>query len=245
MPQITENTKLKDNFLQKLSEKYGNQRNGIHASNLVYCLRETFARKYMPQPQTLQTLFYFLDGDCRHKGFQGLVPELENEKEVENFGIIGTMDLFSNEQIIEIKSTRAKPRAELSPHYLRQGAYYCLLTGKTKFTLVTQHINHGDIIFYDIEFTSEELSDYSKDMLGGRDILLKAYEEVWNLDIAVDSKEEYGEGLMRIFDSIPMARPSLSWKCNTCLYKSKCYIEKEESKEVEKECVKKGKKKIK
>src|SRR5271157_252995 len=132
MPKITENTNLRDYFLEKLREKYDNEREGTHVSSLVYCLRESFARKYMPLPQNLSSLFYFLDGEQRHKCLQDLIPNLENEKEIKAEGLVGTMDMFcpdQNEhpQIIEIKTTRAKPRAELAPHYLRQGAYYCLL----------------------------------------------------------------------------------------------------------------------
>ena len=82
MPKITENLDLKEYFLQKLKEEYDNQdRTGFHVSSSVYCLREAFCRKYLPVPQTLQTLFYFLDGEQRHKGFQGLVPNLQNEVE--------------------------------------------------------------------------------------------------------------------------------------------------------------------
>jgi CRISPR/Cas system-associated exonuclease Cas4 (RecB family) len=249
MPKLTENTELRDHFIEKLREKYDNERDGTHISSIVYCLRESFARKYMPLPQNLNTLFYFLDGEQRHKGLQGLIPYLENEKEIKAEGLVGTMDMFDpngsvgseyKPEIIEIKTTRAKPRGELAPHYLRQGAYYCILMKKSKFTLVTQHINHGDIIFYDIEFTPEELSDYAKDLYSGRDILQKADEEAFNLNIAVDSQEEYDKGLLIIFGKIPMVRDSMRWKCNMCLYHSFCFIEKEDQ---PKETLKKVKKK--
>ena len=136
MPKITENTELRDNFLRKLREKYDNQREGTHISSLVYCLRESFARKWMPLPQNLTSLFYFLDGEQRHRCLQDLIPNLENEKEIKVDGLVGTMDVFcpdqkESPQIIEIKTTRGAPRRELAPHYLRQGAYYCILMKKT------------------------------------------------------------------------------------------------------------------
>jgi CRISPR/Cas system-associated exonuclease Cas4 (RecB family) len=251
MPKITENTKLRDNFLEKLREKYDNEREGTHISSLVYCLRESFARKYMPLPQNLTTLFYFLDGEQRHTGLQSLISALEREKEIKAEGLVGTIDMFcpdvnehplNSPQIIEIKTTRAKPRGELSPHYLRQGAYYCILMKKTKFTLVTQHINHGDIIFYDIEFTPEELADYAKDLYAGRDILQKADEEVkiWRAEHGFLSPAEASQFLLQVFSKIPMVRDSMRWKCNMCLYHSFCYIEKEDQ---PKETLKKVKKK--
>jgi CRISPR/Cas system-associated exonuclease Cas4 (RecB family) len=254
MPKIIENEVLKNYFIDKLTEEYSNkERNGIHVSDLVYCLRETFCRKYMSVPQTLTTLFYFLDGSQRHKGFQGLVPKLENEKSVENFGISGTLDLFAHDidvygntesTIIEIKSTRAKPRGELSAHYLRQGAYYCILKNTNKFTLVTQHINHGDIIFYDVEFTDEELRLYGGDMVAGRNILLKAYSAadlvLEHFKLNMITEEFKNQMLLEILDTIPMVRDSMRWKCTTCQYRSNCYFDKPV---VEEEPVKKVKKK--
>ena len=247
MPKLTENTELKDHFLEKLREKYDNEREGTHISSLVYCLRESFARKYMPLPLQLQSLSYFLDGEQRHQCLQSLIPKYDSEKEINSEGLIGTMDMFDpkgeGSQIIEIKSTRAKPRAELAPHYLRQGAYYCILMKKTKFTLVTQHINHGDIIFYDIEFTPEELGEYAKDLFGGRDILQKSDA----LALIVMDKVANGifgpidrdTALIKIFSSIPMVRDSMKWKCSSCLYHSFCYIEKSDE---PKETLKKVKK---
>jgi hypothetical protein len=161
------------------------------------------------------------------------VPNLENEKEVQAEGVIGTMDVFNPDvstapQVIEIKSTRAKPRGELPPHYLRQGAYYCIMTGKTKFTLVTQHINHGDIIFYDVEFTEEELSQFYADFISGRDILADAYDKAeYVLKMEKNEANKRSE-LLFIFDRIPMCRDSIRWKCNSCLYHSLCYISEPE-----------------
>jgi len=241
MPKITENTALRDYFLEKLRLKYDVEREGIHISGLVYCLRETFARKYMPMPQSLTSLFYYLDGDQRHKGFQGLVPNLQNEVEVKNKDLVGTLDLFGKyidsteslekpiDDIIEIKSTRAKPRGELPPHYLRQGAYYCLMMGKKTFTLCTQHINHGDIVFLDIEFTDDELNAYQMDMVGGRDLLQQSYDRVDRIAKNVPETLRR-KALLAIFDNLPMCRESMRWKCTNCLYHGLCYIDKEEGK---------------
>lgn len=239
MPKITENTSLRDEFLERLRVKYTIEREGIHVSGLIYCLRETFARKYMPLPLQLQSLFYYLDGEQRHSCLQGLVPNLQNEMEINNDGLIGTMDLFNPDpndtvpKVIEIKSTRAKPRSELAPHYLRQGAYYCLLTNTKKFTLVTQHINHGEIIFYDIEFTDEELSDFYVDMIGGRDQLAKAYLQAKGALLLTNEGLKRSE-LLKIFDSLPMCRESMRWKCLSCVYHNLCYIDEPGEKKVKK-----------
>ena len=185
------------------------------------------------------------DGEQRHRCLQDLIPALENEKQIKTEGLVATMDVFcpdqkEHPQIIEIKTTRSKPRAELPPHYIRQGAYYCILAGKTKFTLVTQHINYGEIIFYDIEFTEEELREYRKDLFGGRDELQRADRLVALSKDKDLTREEFDKNLLVIFCTLPMVRDSMRWKCNSCLYHSFCYIEREDQ---PKETLKKVKKK--
>lgn len=213
MPNIIINNELHKFFITGLSKKYNErEREGIHVTDLIYCLRKSYFRKCNKVPETLQTLFYFLDGEQRHKGFQGLVPNLKNEVEIENFDIIGTIDIggFDNNPngIIEIKTTRASPAKELPLHYLRQGAYYCLLKKTNKFVLLTQHINHGEIVFLDVEFTKEELKKYKEEMLRDRDLLRKAY-ELENVDI------------------LPLVNDNMKWQCIKCEYNGNCYKKEE------------------
>jgi CRISPR/Cas system-associated exonuclease Cas4 (RecB family) len=233
MPQVTENKELEKYFVDNLTRMYNErERIGIHVSDLVYCLRKPYYRKYVPVSQSLKTLLYFLDGEQRHKGFQGLVPNLENEVEIDNYGIVGTMDLFdpcsivigkcNGMGIIEIKTTRAKPRGIIPPHYLRQGAYYCIVKDTNKFTLMTQHINHSEVVFQDIEFNDEELNVFKEQMLNDKDILAVTFSLV-NVKLKeAKTLEEAQEIILKYAVNIPPAREGMEWMCNNCEYEGNC-----------------------
>ena len=228
MPTITENIKLKQYFLDHLTDMYAKKtRKGVHISDLVYCIRESYLRKYLNKPQNLSSLFFFLDGEQRHKGFQGLVPNLQNEKKVKKFGIEATMDLYNDTEeelskVIEIKTTRAKPKGEIPPHYMRQGAYYCLVRETDHFTLMTQHVNHTDIVFMDVYFTKGELENYYKEMITDYNTLIQAF-HITDMDIRVHKSKPYLDIIKEDMMFVPMVRESMKWKCALCLYHEECF----------------------
>src|SRR3989304_2233784 len=224
MPKIKENKELEQHFLDKLTEKYSKEREGIHVSDLVYCLKESCFRKYIKRPTSIESLMFFLDGEQRHTGFQGLVPNLKNEDRIKKFGIICTNDLFNPDlnapadTIIEIKTTRKKPEGELAPHYLRQGAYYCILRGVRNFTLMTQHVNHHAIVFLDIEFTKKEIDLYKKELLSDYKSLYSVY-QIINDEIKEGmSYEEIQDIILKHVEFLPNIRDNMKWKCVFCLY---------------------------
>lgn len=199
MPRITENKAMRGHFILKLQEKCAPIRTSIHVSDLVYCLRKAYWRRFKNKPLTEKQLQFFLDGHQRHQVLQGLVENLEHEVEVSNFGVVGHLDLMGQHPI-EIKTTRARNNGQKPPHYLRQCAYYCLLTQSESCILVTQYINDGEFTFETIEFSPKELTEYLEEMLERRDGLQKA----------IDRED-------------PFSLPFLDdWQCRYCEFKVDC-----------------------
>ena len=205
---VSENKELKTQFIEKLQEKSAPVRTEIHVSDLTYCLRKAYFRKFENRKLSEQQLIFFLDGHQRHEGLQSLVSDVEAEKTVKKYGVVGHIDLASNNPI-EIKTTRSRPNNNKPPHYFRQMAYYCLLTNSNKCSLITQYINDGFISFEDVEFTEQELDQYLKEMLDSRDRLQKAYDML-----------------------NPKLLPFLAdWQCNKCEFVERCEVIYEETKQ--------------
>ncbi len=202
MPTITENKQLRDFFIQKLQEKCAPVRSEIHVSDLTFCLRKAYWRRFKNRQLTVQQLIFFLDGHQRHEGLQGLVHNLEHEAEVRRYSIVGHLDLAEGKVPVEIKTTRARPNGNKPAHYMRQGAYYCLLTGSDRFHLITQYINDGALTFETVAFTREDLDAYLKDMLMDRDLLQQAYDQ-------------------KNVDALPY--PADDWQCNKCEFRRDCH----------------------
>lgn len=204
MPTITANKEMRDYFIAKLQEKSAPIRTEIHVSDLCYCLRKAFWRRFKNRQLSEQQLIFFLDGHQRHEGLQSLCKNLEHEVEVRRYGIVGHLDL-QDKHPVEIKTTRARPNGQKPAHYIRQGAYYCLLTGSDTFSLITQYINDGTLTFETIGFTQGELDAYLKEMLSDRDLLQQAYDTLNanNLPIPVED-----------------------WQCKHCEFQTECYPKK-------------------
>jgi CRISPR/Cas system-associated exonuclease Cas4 (RecB family) len=151
-----------------------------------------------------QQLQFFLDGHQRHEGLQSLVKNLEHEVEIRNFGIVGHIDLM-DKCPIEIKTTRAWNNGQKPLHYLRQCAYYCILTKTESCSLITQYINEGIFTFEKIHFTQEELDAYLKEMLEARD----------KLQFAFDRKNH---------NFLPFPE---GWQCRHCEFKEDCGVAQE------------------
>jgi len=204
MPTITADKEMRDFFLHKLQEKSAPIRTEIHVSDLTYCLRKAFWRRTKNRQLSEQQLIFFLDGHQCHEGIQNLCKNLKHEVEIRRYGIAGHLDLMDKHPV-EIKTTHARPNGTKPAHYLRQGAYYCLITGSGTFSLITQYINDGTLTFETIKFTKEELDEYLKDMLFDRDLLQKAYDDQ---DVAL------------------LGFPSDDWQCRHCEFQTDCYPKK-------------------
>jgi len=122
-----------------------------------------------------------------------------SEVSVERLGVRGRMDLLA-ESPIEVKTTRASVKSGVPPHYLRQCAYYCVLTGKDTCTLITQHIIEGCFRFQKLVFSAEELAAYEGELVENRRLLEEAL-----------AKQDYS--------GLPLGE---LWQCRSCEYNGEC-----------------------
>ena len=192
-------------FTDALYRKYNNgSRCGIHVSDVLYCLRESYFRKVDPKPHSLRTLGFFVDGARRHEVLQELL-NVEAEVKVSKHGVFGTIDMvvdgFSKAPV-EIKSTRSK--YDISSHYLTQLGFYAVMVGVNEGYLVIQRIL-GDIPweFYHVVWSEEEIRDLDE-CLRVRSILLR--EAFENRNPA----------------RLPKVTNLMEWKCRFCDYREEC-----------------------
>ena len=131
----------------------------IHVSDLVYCLKKAFWRR-----QGYEEEFGEKDLTVRglgrgHHGFLEVLQGALREVEVERFGVVGTLDMLEDYPI-EIKTTRQPVEAKNIPaHYLRQLAYYCILTGSQKGYLIVFQLITGAMQVFEVDY-SDCLSSY-------------------------------------------------------------------------------------
>jgi len=198
MVRVEEDTDLKRLFLERLQEHYGGHKEGFFVTDFVYCLRKAYWRRVRPKAFSERQLGYFVDGSRRHEALQ-VLSGFRSEVSVERLGVRGRMDLLA-ESPIEVKTTRANMRGGVPPHYLRQCAYYCVLTGKCTCTLITQHIIEGCFRFQKLVFSAEELASYERELVESRRLLEEAL-----------AKQDHS--------GLPLGEP---WQCRSCEYNEEC-----------------------
>lgn len=191
---------LKSNFLENLTRRYGRERGGVHVSDLVLCLRESFYRKTQPLPSTVEELGFFVDGAARHSALEGL-SGFRCEVPLKRWGIVGTVDMLGDYPL-EYKSTRA--RSSLPSHYWRQLKYYCVLLAVDQGYLVVQRLHGEDPWeFYQAKFNSEEIAATTTEIWERAKLLREAL-EVKNVSM------------------LPIVGEALAWKCLRCKYRLVC-----------------------
>jgi CRISPR/Cas system-associated exonuclease Cas4 (RecB family) len=198
MVRVEEDSVLKRLFLEKLREHYSSHKDGFFVTDFVYCLRKSFWRRVRPKPFSEQQLGYFIDGSRRHESLQFL-SGLQCEVSFEKHGVRGRLDMLDAEPI-EFKSTRSRSGGAIPLHYLKQCAYYCVLTGKSTCTLITQHIIEGRLSFQKLTFSAEELLAYERELCEGRRLLEEAL-----------AKQDCS--------CLPPGEP---WQCRSCEYNEEC-----------------------
>jgi len=195
---------LEKRFLSALREKQNSMREGIHVSDLVYCLREAYFRKVEPAEPSLKQLGFFVDGARRHRVLQELLG-VESEVEVEKYGVVGHVDILLDAPV-EIKTTRA--RNALPDHYFRQLGYYAVMLDVPRGYLVIQRLNNDSPWeFYRVEWSKEELQLLDRELKYRADLLRVALN-------------------FRDFHMLPRVEESMAWKCRNCPYRDKCREEK-------------------
>lgn len=194
---------LKEKLIAALQERYGKDRDGIHVTDLIYCLREVYFRKKYPQPITETELMFFVDGAERHSILAGLAG-FEAEKSINYGSVAGTVDMIA-EGPVEIKTTRANKG--LPPHYLKQLGYYCAMLDVNKGFLLVQRLNNRDSPWdlQSVEWSNKELEDMRSELVTNSTLLMNAIETGNPSKLAKHNGD-----------------PELSWKCRYCKYVEQC-----------------------
>ena len=201
MVTVTEAKELRERFLKALAESRREPRKNISVSELVYCLREAYFNRVFPKPPTETQLGFFVDGARRHKALQDLGIGV-SEAVVERFGVHGHIDIL-REVPIEFKSTRS--RQGIPSHYIRQLAYYCVLTMQPYGYLVIQRLMPGATPweFYKVEFTKGDTILYTEDLTYRANLLADA---VRKGDLSL----------------LPRLSGEDAWKCRNCSRRAIC-----------------------
>jgi len=145
---------------QALQEEYGQEREGIHVSDLIYCPRKTCFQKLKPLPITNLQLNFFTSGKAIHAALQSLVKKYPNrftiEKEIWFEDIVAHVDIFDEIEGIPIEAKSARVKAMLTPkaHNLTQLRVYMSITDSDKGIILYQCLmNFDDNPFVEFEHT--------------------------------------------------------------------------------------------
>ena len=202
---VTPNPQKLDRLKEALLKHYSKERDEIHVSDLVMCMRQQVYKKVDPKPPTITSVSMFVDGARRDIVIKPLVGKRPETKQVN--GVFLTPDAMDDDGPIEVKTTRA--RYGVSQHYLNQLMSYIVLNGGLKGSLVIQRISMGidePFEWYDVDLTEEDRS------------------------AALDAIEQRRMALQKALDAkdprlVPGVKndAEIGWLCNDCPWKTECY----------------------
>jgi len=197
-----------------LHEEYGQEREGIHVSDLIYCPRKTCFQKLKPLPLTNLQLNFFTSGKAIHASLQSLIkkyPErFEIEKEVWFGDLVAHIDIFDNEKQIpiEAKSARVKTMTTPKPHNLKQLEAYMSLTDSDTGIILYQcllHFEDKPFVEFEHVMTKEERIQTLHKLFIDADLLKKGIEAK---DPSVVRHIAYDN--------------DYNWLCRSCPYAQEC-----------------------
>ena len=214
------------NLLKQRLEYKAEEREGIHASDFVFCPAKYFLRN-LGYEETLdhKTTHIFSLGISHHL----LIQQCKNagwiyEKELclpfqvgntsDYVPVYFTIDLIGIERNVEypveIKSTRKriskKNIYKISDHYLKQLQLYCLATKQNIGVLIIWSIVDANMVCYKIHYTNEEMQKLLNE--------IKYKLEFFTLPIAEQKN----------YPKFPLNYPEYWWECNFCRFKKYCKI---------------------
>jgi hypothetical protein len=191
-----------DEILQIPVKRYNimQQREGIHLTDGIYCLRRAYFNKVDPLPPTAEEILYFLFG----LGLQDALMGGDNQSVAEQDGIIISPDYWEDGVLGELKTTRMTEKSinekGIPEGWQRQMMGYAYVLGVDKALLVILPIIRPDVLSYVLTFTPEELAtnwEYISDRIG---IL----------------KQGLDEGIVPVGDA--------DWQCKNCRYSLRCKV---------------------
>lgn len=176
--------RLDEMFRQSLCEP-GPSREGIHVTDLVGCIRQTYYNKTLKWPPNIQSLLRMRIGTEVHhiKSFPSEKYDDDgvfHEKTMEWEGITGTMDEFYRGIIVDKKTTRSLPMTPKDSH-VQQVMYYKVLAEEGLGLPVTDgaicYIDVNNAVFRHLHVPLPTNTDrIQAEMITRRDTLLSALE---------------------------------------------------------------------
>tara|TARA_Y100000310_G_C20523346_1_gene734793 strand:- start:204 stop:797 length:594 start_codon:yes stop_codon:yes gene_type:complete len=191
---------LEEKFIESLFEHH-TPSGKISVSSILYpCLRKAYFTKKLGSYFDVITAYTFWLGKAVHK-----MNFLKNsEGEVEWEGIIGYMDEFEDETLVEKKTCRQIPRSPNQHHKTQIEYYYALaLRNKKKVKkLFILYLQKEPSAWKFFEVMPRSVETIEKEMLEKKTILAKALKT----------------------DKMPDR--TVTWLCKYCPYTPKCYEKK-------------------
>lgn len=170
----------------------------ISVSSILYpCLRKAYYEKKFGQFFSIDTAYTFWIGKAIHKmDFLG-----EGEVELEWEGIVGRIDDYEDETLVEKKSCNELPRSPNTHHKTQLEYYYilCIKNKKPVSNLFLLYLEKKYPAHRFFEVKPRALSEIQEEMLSRKEILVNA--------IKTDKAPER----------------AITWLCKYCPFTPKCY----------------------
>jgi CRISPR/Cas system-associated exonuclease Cas4 (RecB family) len=195
------NNPIADTVISRAGDRYGvaQQREGIHLTDCLYCLRKAYWNKTNPLPPSEKELMYFLTGF----GLQDALLADDNQSFAELDGIRISPDYWEGGELAELKTTRIGRKRlldnDIPTGWIAQIQGYAKVLGVTRATLIVMPLLQPEILTFELEFTQDELDN--------------------NWDYILERKDELENAL--VGDYIPIAGNE-EWECRDCRYKDRC-----------------------
>jgi len=204
LPRIERDKQMEEQFIRDLKEKMEledkERLSEIHVSDLVYCLKKAyFRRKGYEKVESRESLMTKSLGKGHHHLYEVLKDHLK-EVEIKKFGVTGTIDMLG-EYPVELKTSRKNVNElDVPENYIRQIAYYCILTEKTVGYLIHINIIKPKVKVYRLDYSN----------------VIEKY------------KAEFFERLERLKKALEGSNPSVlentnyRWECRNCPFRKIC-----------------------
>lgn len=214
MPKFGLDEALKKHLLANLKEKYGEEREPVHESDCIYCLRSAYWNYTDPAELTPTALLFFSSGENFGETIELLSGYSRQEMVEAPFlkGLYDTVDMIG-ELPIEFKTTRSFKRKgktwedDMKPHYTRQLAHHCLFHGAESGILAIEFLmrTREPFLFVRVDYSAKELKQYREELVFRATLLQDALR-------TGDIKD------------LPRAFDDCKWKCKYCSreYKERC-----------------------
>lgn len=193
-----------EKVLQQLSDSYqlSGQREGIHCTDAIYCLRKTFWNKTCPLPPAPIESMHFLVG----LGLQDTLLGKPSPSPKIRDGIWVSADYLEAGMYLELKTTMMGEK-RLNDHdfpegWIKQLKAYCYVYERHSIVLLVFPLLSKKVLSYVFTFTDEELAEN--------------WDWIWTrareLEICLEKSE------------LPKSK-GFDFECKDCRYRLRCQVE--------------------